>query len=79
MTCRVARLSQSQPRMNLVFCSECDSASLEVCHTSNTLKAHLCPTCARSMVEYGAREESRTQSATREQSVDRDAGISTAV
>ena len=79
MTCRVARLFQTQPRMNLVFCSECDSASLEVCHTSNTLEAHLCPTCARSVVECGAREESRTQLAMREQSVVRDGGISTAM
>jgi hypothetical protein len=69
MTCRVARLFQGQPRIDLVFCSECDSANLEVCHTSNTLGPHLCPTCAQSMVEYGVREEPRKRSAMREHSV----------
>jgi hypothetical protein len=69
MTCRVARLFQGQPHIDLVFRSECDSANLEVCHTSNTLGPHLCPTCARSMVEYGGREEPWTRLAMREQSV----------
>lgn len=36
MTCRVARVSQDRPRLNLVFCDECDWADLEVC---STLKA----------------------------------------
>lgn len=66
MSCRVARLFQSQPHIDLVFCSECDSASLEVCHTSDTPGPHLCPTCARSMVDYGVREEPSTRSAMRD-------------
>lgn len=66
MSCRVARLFQSQPRIDLVFCSECDSASVEMCRTSNTLGPYLCPTCARSMVEYGVREVPSTRSAMRD-------------
>jgi hypothetical protein len=69
MTCRVARSFQGEPRMDLVFCSECNSANLEVCYTSDNRGPHLCPTCARSMVEHGMREQPRTQSALREQSV----------
>ena len=69
MSCRVARLFQSQPRMDLIFCSECDAANLEVSRTSNNPGAHLCPTCTRSVVEYGAREKSQTRSGMREHSV----------
>lgn len=69
MTCRVARVFQIRLSMSPVFCSECDPSSLKVCHTSNALASHLCPTCASSTVEYGTRKESPTQSAIREQSV----------
>ena len=54
MTCRAARLSQDLPRIiiDLVYCCECGSSDLEVCHTSKTLGPHLCPICTQSKVEY---------------------------
>lgn len=45
MTCRVARLSQDLLCLDLVFCSECGSADLEVCYTSKALGPHLCQSC----------------------------------
>ena len=62
MTCRVARLSQDRPRIDLIFCCECGSADLEVCYTSKTLGPHLCPTCGQSKVECGAAKETRARS-----------------
>jgi len=61
MTCRVARLLQDPPRIDLVFCSECGSSDLDVCHTSNTFGPHLCQTCAQTMAECRAWEEPRTR------------------
>jgi hypothetical protein len=69
VTCRVARLSQDHPRMDLVFCCECGSANLEVCCTSKTLGPHLCPTCAESMLECGAWKENQAKSLLRGQPV----------
>jgi hypothetical protein len=37
MTCRVARVLQDPPRIDLISCSECGSSDLEVCYASNTL------------------------------------------
>ena len=69
MTCRVARLSQDILRVGLVFCCECGSADLEMCHTSKALGPHLCQICAQSMVAYGASKETWTDSPIWEQPV----------
>ena len=69
MTCRVARSSQYLLRIDLAFCCECGSAALEVCYTSKALGPHLCPICARYMVECGASNETRTRSPMTEQPV----------
>lgn len=57
MTCRVARLFQDSPRIDLVCCSECGSSDVEVCRTLNNLGPHLCRACTQSLVEYGAWEQ----------------------
>jgi hypothetical protein len=62
VTCRVARLSQDRPRIELIFCCACGSADLEVCYTSKALGPHLCPTCDQSKVECGAAKETRARS-----------------
>lgn len=69
VTCRVARLSQDHPRMDLVFCCGCGSANLEMCYTSKTLGPHLCQAFAQSMVECGAWKKNQTRSPMREQPV----------
>jgi len=69
VTCRVARLSQDYPGMDLVFCCECGSANLEVCYTSKTLGPHVCPTCAGSMLEGGMGKENNVKLPVREQPV----------
>ena len=56
MTCRVARSSQDLFHMDLAFCCECGSAAIEVRYFSKALGPHLCPTCALSIVEFGAAE-----------------------
>ena len=61
MTCGVARLSQDLLRVDLAFCCECGSGDLEVCYTSKALGPHLCPICAQSMVECGAKRENQTR------------------
>ncbi len=65
VTCRVARLSQDHLRLDLVFCSKCGSANLEVCYTSKTLGPRLCSTCVGSMVECGAWKENQVKSPVR--------------
>jgi hypothetical protein len=69
VTCRVARFPQNLFRVDLVFCCECGSGDLEVCYTSKALGPHLCPTCAQSMVECGAWQESQMRSPMTEQPV----------
>ncbi len=69
MTCRVARVLQDPPRIDLISCSECGSSDLEVCYASNTLGPHLCQACAQTMVECGPWEEARTRSPLWEQPV----------
>ena len=69
VTCRVARLSQDHPGMDLVFCCECGSANLEVWYTSKTLGPHVCPTCAGSMLEGRMVKENHVKSPVREQPV----------
>lgn len=69
MTCRVARLPQDPPHIDLAVCSECGSSDLEVCRTMNILGPHLCPTCTQSLVGCGAWEQPRTRSPMWEQSV----------
>ena len=49
MTCRVARSYQPFDHMELVTCSECGSAHLDVHVTSGTLGPHLCPICAEAV------------------------------
>ena len=61
MTCGAARLPQDLLRVDLAFCCDCGSGDLEVCYTSKALGPHLCASCARSMVECGARQESQTR------------------
>ena len=60
MTCRVARLSQELPLINLAFCCECGSADLETCYTSKALGPHLCSICAKPKVECGTWKETQT-------------------
>ena len=53
MTCRVARLLQDPPRIDLAVCSECGSSDLEVCRTMNIPGPHVCPACTQSLVGCG--------------------------
>jgi hypothetical protein len=71
VTCRVARLSQDLPLIivDLVFCCECGSSDLEVCHTSKTLGPHLCPLCTLSKIESETWKETRTELSMNEQPV----------
>lgn len=62
MTCRVARLPQDTPRIDLVCCSECGSSDVEVCPTRHILGPHLCEACAQSLVEYGTWEKPMSRS-----------------
>jgi len=62
VTCRVARLSQDNLRLELAFCCECGSADLEVCYTSKALGPHLCPICVQSLAECGVWLENQTRS-----------------
>lgn len=59
MTCRVARLFQDAPCIDLVCCCECGSSDVEVCRALNNLGPHLCQTCTQSLVEYGTWERPR--------------------
>ena len=45
MACRVARSCHHERGIELVYCSRCGSADLEVFHTSKTLGPHLCVIC----------------------------------
>ena len=69
MTCRVARLSQDLPLIDLAFCCECGSAELEACYTSKALGPHLCQICAQSKVECGPWMEIQMQSPMKGQAV----------
>ncbi len=53
MTCRVARLFQKSTHIKPVYCCKCGTRDLDVFFTSKTLGLHLCPTCAKTMVEWG--------------------------
>ena len=56
MTCRVARSSQDLFHIDLAFCCECGSATIEVRYSSKALRSHLHQTCTLSIVEFGAGE-----------------------
>ena len=62
MTCRVARMSQVLPLINMAFCCECSSADLEMCYTSKALGPHLCPICAQFKVENGTWKDNQARS-----------------
>lgn len=62
MTCRVARLPQALPCIDLVFCCECGSADLEVCCISKALGPHLCSTSIPFKVMYETWEDTQTRS-----------------
>lgn len=62
MSCRVARSFRYHTQMETVYCCECGSTHVDVLLTSGTLGPYLCPNCARSMVECGARKDHRTRS-----------------